>query len=560
MSKQIQNKKAGLYYRLSQEDERAGESLSIENQKKILEKYARENGFEIIDEYIDDGWSGTNFNRPGVQRLLEDAKNGRINAIIVKDLSRFGRNYIEVGQYTDYLFPTYNIRFIAVGDNVDSAVTENTGMDMTPIMNVFNEWHAANTSKKIRAVIEANAREGIYRSNQAPYGYIKGDDDKRLPIVDSEAAAYVRRMFEMRASGISPNHIAQTYNNEGILPPGDYKEQKLGIPNTRKSHHLWSSSTVKQVLTNPIYLGHMVQLKTTNVSYKNKKQIKRDPEDMVWVYNTHEAIVTQELWDKCREMEASVSQGKKNKTGYVNPLSGLVYCADCGNKMYIKWNNTRHKRTDPRTYHRENFTCGAYSKFGERACTSHYIQIKILNQLVLADVRSKMSLVLADEKRAREEFLSRNEQQNTAEANADKRKLTQSARRLAELDKLIGSVYEDKVLGKIPEEVCIHLLEKYQAEKKSLAEAVTALEQKAQTVRDDAANADEFIRRLKAYLEVPELTREMCLELIEFITVDECPGKYSKAPREIHIYYKLIDKKSSAEQIAAWGANGNEKV
>ena len=204
MSKQIQNKKAGLYYRLSQEDERAGESLSIENQKKILEKYARENGFEIIDEYIDDGWSGTNFNRPGVQRLLEDAKNGRINVIIVKDLSRFGRNYIEVGQYTDYLFPTYNIRFIAVGDNVDSAVTENTGMDMTPIMNVFNEWHAANTSKKIRAVIEANAREGIYRSNQAPYGYIKGDDDKRLPIVDSEAAAYVRRMFEMRASGISP--------------------------------------------------------------------------------------------------------------------------------------------------------------------------------------------------------------------------------------------------------------------------------------------------------------------------------------------------------------------
>ena len=183
-----------------------------------------------------------------------------------------------------------------------------------------------------------------------------------------------------------------------------------------------------------------------------------------------------------------------------------------------------------------------------------------MNQLVLADIRSKMSLVLADEKRAREEFLSRNEQQNTAEANADKRKLTQSTRRLAELDKLISAVYEDKVLGKIPEEVCIHLLEKYQAEKKSLAETVTALEQKAQTVRDDAANADEFIRRLKAYLEVPELTREMCLELIEFITVDECPGKYSKAPREIHIYYKLIDKKSSAEQIAAWGANGNEKV
>ena len=557
MSKQIQNRKAGLYYRLSQEDERAGESLSIENQKKILEKYARENGFEIIDEYIDDGWSGTNFNRPGVQRLLEDAKNGRINTIIVKDLSRFGRNYIEVGQYTDYLFPTYKIRFIAVGDNVDSAVTENTGMDMTPIMNVFNEWHAANTSKKIRAVIEANAKEGIYRCTYAPYGYIKGTDAKRLPVIDPEAAAYVRRIFEMRASGISPNHIAQTFNDEGILPPADYKEAKFGIPNTRKSHHLWSSAVVKQIVTNPIYLGHLVQQKTKKISYKNKKIVKNDPEDMVWVYGTHEPIVTQELWDKCREMEASVSQGKKNKTGYVNPLSGLVYCADCGNKMYIKFNNTRHQRGGDRIYYRENFSCGAYSKFGERACTSHYIQIKILSQLVLADIRSKMNLVLADEKRARAEFLSRSEQQNAAEANADRRKLTQSTRRLAELDKLIGSVYEDKVLGKIPEEVCIGLLEKYQSEKTALTETVAALERKAQTVRDDAANADEFIRRLKAYMEIPELTRQMCLELIEFITVDKCPGKYSKAPREIHIYYKLIDKKSSAEQKQMWETNEN---
>lgn len=557
MSKQIQNRKAGLYYRLSQEDERAGESLSIENQKKILEKYARENGFEIIDEYIDDGWSGTNFNRPGVQRLLEDAKNGRINTIIVKDLSRFGRNYIEVGQYTDYLFPTYNIRFIAVGDNVDSAVTENTGMDMTPIMNVFNEWHAANTSKKIRAVIEANAKEGIYRCTYAPYGYIKGTDAKRLPVIDPEAAAYVRRIFEMRASGISPNRIAQTFNDESILPPADYKEAKFGIPNTRKSHHLWSSAVVKQIVTNPIYLGHLVQQKTKKISYKNKKIVKNDPEDMVWVYGTHEPIVTQELWDKCREMEASVSQGKKDKTGYVNPLSGLVYCADCGNKMYIKFNNTRHQRGGDRIYYRENFSCGAYSKFGERACTSHYIQIKILSQLVLADIRSKMNLVLADEKRARAEFLSRSEQQNAAEANADRRKLTQSTRRLAELDKLIGSVYEDKVLGKIPEEVCIGLLEKYQSEKTALTESVSALERKAQTVRDDAANADEFIRRLKAYMEIPELTRQMCLELIEFITVDKCPGKYSKAPREIHIYYKLIDKKSSAEQKQMWETNEN---
>ena len=203
---------------------------------------------------------------------------------------------------------------------------------MTPIMNIFNEWHAATTSKKIRAVIEANAKAGKYRSGQAPYGYVKGTDEKKLPVIDEPAASNVRRIFEMRAKGISPNKIAQTLNDEKIPTSSDYKEQKFGIPNTRHSHHLWSCGTVKQILNNPIYLGHLVQMRTTNLSYKNKKVVKRDPEDMVWVYNTHEAIVSQELWDKCREMEASVSQGKKNRTGFVNLLSGLVYCADCGTK------------------------------------------------------------------------------------------------------------------------------------------------------------------------------------------------------------------------------------
>lgn len=548
MSKQKNNTKAGLYYRLSKDDERAGESLSIENQKRILEKYAHENGFEIVDEYIDDGWSGTNFNRPGVQRLLEDAKSGRINVIIVKDLSRFGRNYIEVGQYTEYIFPTYNIRFIAIGDNVDSAENENSGMDMTPIMNVFNEWHAANTSKKIRAVIESNAKAGKYRSNQAPYGYVKGDDEKRLPVRDEPAASNVLRMFEMRASGISPHKIAQTFNDEGIATPSDYKEEKFGIPNTRHSHHMWSAATVKQLLLNPTYLGHLVQLRTTTVSYKNKKTVKRDPDEMITVYNTHEAIVSQELWDKCREMEASVSQGKKTKRGIVLPLSGLVYCADCGNKMYMKYNNTRHSRKGPRVFYRENYTCGSYEKFGPESCSSHYIQIKILNQIVLKDIRSKISYVETDEKAAREEFLRRSEKKSATEMAADRKRLGQIKARLTELEKIIPSVYEDKVAGHIPEDICVGLLEKYRKEQSELKKERTALEKKLADNAQNKNDVDEFIKRLKTYMNVPELTREMCMELIEFVTVDECPGRYSKEPREIHIYYKLIDKNADIPQ------------
>lgn len=542
-SKQLQlNRKVGNYYRLSKDDEKVGDSLSIENQRLILQKYVAEQGWELVDEYIDDGYSGTNFDRPEVQRLLEDAKNGRIDIIIVKDLSRFGRNYIQVGQYVDYIFPMYNIRFIALSDNVDTADSNSSGMDMMPIMNVFNEWHSANTSKKIRAVIEANARAGKYRTTFAPYGYIKGTDEKKLPIVDEPAARNVRRIFEMRASGISPNKIAEVFNEEGILIPTDYRCQRDGTTTKKQTCHLWQTGIIQQILRNPTYLGHLVQCRTTTVSYKNKKHVNRDESEQVIIWNTHEAIISQELWDKCREIEASVSQGKRNKAGVTQPLSGLMYCADCGGKMRLAWNNTRHKRTDPRTYHRENYNCGNYSRFGKFYCTSHYIKLKDINALVLMDIRSKAQLVIEDEKQAREDFLKRKERLSSVEKASDKKKLQAAQNRLSELDRLIVSVYEDKVLKKVPEEICVNLLGKYQTEKTALQAEVLMLEKKVADTAREENDVDEFIRRLKRYTDVSELTREMCLELIEYITIDKCPGRFVKDPREVHIYYKLIDK------------------
>ena len=245
MSKQtIYN--VGIYVWLSQEDMRAGESLSIENQKLILTKYVTEQGWNIWDIYADDGFSGTDFNRPGVTGLLEDAKTGKINLIIVKDLSRFGRNYIQVGQHIDYIFPTYNIRFIALSDNVDTANKDTSAMDMMPIVNLFNEWHAASTSKKIRAVIEANAKAGKYRTNCAAYGYAKGDDENRLPVVDEPAASVVRRIFKMRSQGISPRHIANTLNDEKVPIPSDYYYAKLGKPNPATRHTFGARNEFEQ--------------------------------------------------------------------------------------------------------------------------------------------------------------------------------------------------------------------------------------------------------------------------------------------------------------------------
>ena len=537
--KSKQEIKAGIYARLSRDDERNGESLSIENQKLILEKYVLEQGWNLVETYVDDGYSGTTFDRPGVQRLLEDAKCGKINTIICKDLSRFGRNYIQVGQYTDYIFPMYNIRFIALNDNVDTS-NNSAGMDMMPIMNIFNEWHSANTSKKIRAVIEANAKAGKYRTTYAPYGYVKGTDEKKLPIVDEPAASNVKRIFEMRASGISPKHIAMKFNDENIPIPSDYRTQKFGITAYRFSHHLWTYDVVKQILRNPTYLGHLVQLRTTNISYKNKKQIKRPDEEKVIVYNTHEPIISQELWDKVKEIERSVSQGKAQGNQIVHPLSGLMYCEDCGNKMHIGWNNTRHSRKGPRIYRQANYNCGGFKVFGTRVCTSHMIKFEDIESIVLQDIKAKANFVNFNEEQARKEFLQRQENQQKENLLFDTKTLQDKTKRLNEVTKLIRSTYEDKVLNKIPEDICISLLNNYQKEKEVLENEISQITERIEKVKQNTKNVDEFIERVKKYINSPVLTREMALELIEFITIDKFT-KGSKEPRKIHIYYKLID-------------------
>lgn len=270
-SKQEQLNNTGLYLRLSKDDERAGESLSIDNQRIILQKYVKDRGWNLVDEYVDDGYSGTNFERPEVQRLLDDAKTGRINTIVVKDLSRFGRNYIMVGQYLDYIFPAYGIRFIAISDNVDTADRNSTGMDMMPIMNVFNEWHSANTSKKIRAVLEASQKAGKYTSGYYPYGYLVGGDDNRTAIIDEPAAEVVRRIFQMRIEGASPYRIARALSDEGIPNPTLYRTKKDGGKINRQIQPWWSHKTIRDMLADPTYKGCTVQHRRSTVSYKNHR-------------------------------------------------------------------------------------------------------------------------------------------------------------------------------------------------------------------------------------------------------------------------------------------------
>lgn len=518
--------------RLSKDDERQGESLSIENQRRVLRKYAEDNGFEIYDEYIDDGMSGTTFERPQVQRLLDDAKTGVINTIIVKDLSRFGRNYIEVGQYVDYVFPSFGIRFIAIQDNVDTANRDSNAMEMMPIMNVFNEWHAANTSKKLRAVKKSNALAGKYNGAKVVYGYIKSNDEKYTPIIDEEVAPIVRRIFEMSASGISTKDIAATLTLEGIPSPRQYAFEKLGFSKREdREHGIWCPTTISLMLKNMMYIGHLPQLKSSCVSYKNHKRYKKDKSEWVISYNNHEPIISQELWDKVQERMQSFSRGRKTKIGFTHPLSGFLMCADCGCKM--KMNTTVHGTK--RSY---SFNCGEHARYGKAVCFSHHIMAHDIEAIILDDIRTMAQRITLDEDAIRKEFIQHNAEIADKAVKSAKKDLQVKRRRIEELSRLMQVAYEDRVKGKMPEELCLNFIQKYSDEQKSLAVEIKELETSLSETETKQQSADDFIRDIKKYLDAPMLTREMCYELLDRVVVGGLP-KITGKERVIDIVYKV---------------------
>ncbi len=519
---------SGLYFRLSQEDERQGESASIDNQRTILRKYAEERGFEIHGEYIDDGISGTTFQRPEVQRLLDDAKTGVINTIIVKDLSRFGRNYIEVGQYIDYVFPAFGIRFIATQDNVDTENRDSGTMEMMPIMNVFNEWHAANTSKKIRAVWKAKANEGVFHGKKACYGYIKSTNNKGTFMIDEDVAPIVVRIFEMYASGISPKRISEILNEENIPCPGQYAFEKLGHKGKPGDRRLWGQMTIASMLKNMEYIGHMPQLRSTSISYKNHKRYNKDQSEWVIVHNTHPPIISQELWDKVREREKSVAQGRKTATGYIHPLSGFLFCADCGCKM--KLNSVGNNKYA--------FNCGDHMRFGKAICFSHHISAKTLAKIILDDIREMAQRIVLDEKSIREEFIHHNAELAGATIKKTQKEIQTKRKRTEELSRLMQLAYEDRLKGKMPEDICISFIQKYSEEQKRLETEISTLETKLTEANNTIQSADDFIHNIKKYLEAPELTREMCYELLDRVVVGGLP-KITGKEREIDIVYKV---------------------
>ena len=531
--KQNKNYIVGIYVRLSRDDERAGESLSIENQKILVTKYVKEKDWQIKDVYVDDGYSGTNFERPGIKRLLDDAKAGVINTIVVKDLSRFGRNYILVGQYIDYVFPSFGIRFIAIEDRVDTESKDTSAMDMLPIMNVFNEWHSANTSKKIRAVRASCAQAGKYLASKAPYGYTRAEDKCHTPIIDEEAAQVVRHIFERRAQGESPYKIALDLQAAGVPSPAVYAERKFGKQYTRSKWNLWSAASVKIILAQPLYVGDLVQQKVKHISYKNKKVVKVPQEEQVVIPNNHEPIISRELWDKVKEVETAASKGKMTKERVTPPLSGIMRCSTCGCAMEYHRTASGKRRKVIVTYE-----CGRRNRFGVDKCTSHYINGEVIDKIILEDIRSKAKIVTEDEDGIRQRFIERNALLAKQSDKEAVKSIQAKKARIATLDDLMSKAYEDKLLGKMPEELCMKFIDRYTAEQATLQKEVADLEAGLKQAKDMRENIDDFMSRIKKYLDVTVITREMVLELFDRIIIGE---KFTPngEPRVIQLVYKV---------------------
>ena len=532
-------KKTALYCRLSQDDGLEGDFNSIQNQKNILQKFAEDHHFPNPCFYVDDGFSGGNFQRPAFQQMISDIENGEIGIIVTKDLSRLGRNQLHTGLYIEERFPMFGVRYIAINDNVDTDSSESN--DLMPFKNLFNEWFIRDTSRKIRAVLKAKAERGERLGTRAPYGYIKDPETKKLA-VDDEAAAIVRRIFAMCASGNGPSQIARILKKEQVLTPTMYAYTRYGMNHTclDTAHpYNWSDSAIANLLENEIYLGNTVNMKYSTKSYKDKRRVEHSREECLVFKDTHPALITQEVWDIVQRVRKN--RRRPTKMEEQNKYSGLVFCADCGSNMVL-----HRARTMSASYN--HFTCRTYKKDGE-SCTGHYIRECVLDEVVLEDLRR----VTAMARERPEEFAayigSRQSAEIQREIRRQEKELAAMRKRKAELDAIFKKLYEDSVLSRITTEQFQMLSSSYTEEQNQIAAGIPQKEADIQRLRETVSGTDGFLDKAKRYMDIMELTPELLRLSIEKIVVHEKEVKWSKhAPQTVEIYYNGIGYVGSGQQ------------
>ena len=528
-----------LYERLSRDDELQGESNSIVNQKRFLEDYARSKRLTNIRHFTDDGYSGTNFNRPGFTALLEEVKAGNVAVVCVKDMSRFGRNYLQVGYYTEIMFPDKGVRFIAVNNNIDSDnPTEN---EFTPFLNIMNEWYAKDTSRKIKAVFRNRMEQGLRCSGAIPYGYTTKPGDKQTLYVDPEAAGVVKRIFVMAAEGQPLRTIAEKLQSDKILIPSAYREQKEGMVSRHHNYHdpyLWSNTSIAYILTRQEYLGHTVLSKTISENFKTKKRRKASSDELLIFRDTHEAIVDQELWNLANRQRKRRPRKLHSSGKITHRLSGLVFCADCGARMTYASPESAHSDRNCDSF--SNFQCSNYRSI-YTDCTTHFIKASALEEIILKAVQTVSECALVDEDDFLEQFMTQWEFKQNQISDEEKKELISIKKRLRELDNLIQSLYESRVKGNIPVRQMERLIAQYDEEQIQLEKRMDELNLLTTTSRPRQTDVARFMELVHRYQNITELTDTMLYELIEKVEVHEATGGRTKYRRQqVDVYFNFI--------------------
>ena len=523
--------KAALYMRLSKDDDGTSESASITTQRKMLRSYAADQGFQVFDEYVDDGWSGTNFDRPDFKRMIADIEAGKVNLVMTKDLSRLGRDYITTGQYTEIYFPSKGVRYIAINDGYDS---DSPYTDIAPFKNVINEMYARDTSKKIRSAFTTKMRDGAYIAAFAPYGYQKDPADKNHLVVDTQSGEIVKQIFRLAANGALPIEIARTLNAQGTPSPAVYRcmtHEELDV-NQYSQRQEWTSATITKMLRNVVYLGHTAQGKTTKVSFKSHLTVSNPRAEWIVIENTHEALVDAETFDLVRRRSASRTCGKKG--AFYNLFSGIAKCADCGKNMSAT--GTRKKGSPA------NLTCGGYKLYGADQCSNHFIDYNVLYEIVLTSLKEQLCI-----SRGERAAILDNAQKHPlfiVKQQDHRKELGSIKKRLRELEKIIGKLYEDNAAGRLNNARMNKLLPKYEQEAEALENRMDAIEvEKAAPVPLEQTSREKLDKLLCQFTDVTELTPKLLFKLIDHIEIGQ--GHYEKGAngrvkhQTVKIFYRF---------------------
>ena len=542
-----------------------GDSNSIVNQKKMLEDYAKQNGYTNIEHFTDDGYSGGSFDRPDWKRMVAGIEDGSIGTVIVKDMSRIGRDYLQVGFYTEVMSKEKEVHFIAIANGVDNQKRESS--EFAPFLNIMNEWYIRDSSRKVTTVLRARGMEGKHTTNNAIYGYRKSEEDKNQWVIDEEAAEVVRRIYRMSLEGKGPYEIARILSEEQIERPSYYLA-KRGLGTCRSNNntatpYVWRGATVRDILSKPEYMGHTVNFRSYKESYKDKRAKKTPKEDWVIFKNTQEAIVSEEMWNKVQELRKTVR--RTDTVGEANPFTGLLYCADCGAKMYNhrggagRARNWKGELNGKRRPDRDEYNCSTYNlsrQSYDKQCSQHYIRTEVVRKLVLETIKAVSDYVITNEEEFINRIYSSSRDKQKESIRSLKRKIAQDTKRVNELNMLMKKLYEDNISGKLSDKRFEFMLSEFENEQDTIEISMENAKAEIEKYESDTVRADKFIELVKRYTDFSELTTPMLNEFVEKILVHEADYSSGERVQEVEIYLNFIGKfelpvkEPTAEEIA----------